>query len=150
MCRVGTLVSMLGQYRGPGPLPLCDWKTGERCPCAEVARQRPCQTGTFCTGTGSKLGRCRRITGRVQGTIVYLRAVASVARYEREPPGPNPHNRRDDFSGPALRHGSLNSLFQVALYPLSSTRYDMIDPTQLRPRTLQGLFNLIRKPDQIY
>ena len=33
-----------------------------------------------------------------------------------QPTGPNPLNHRDDFSGPALRHGSLNSLFQVTLY----------------------------------
>jgi len=32
------------------------------------------------------------------------------------PAGPNPLDQRDDFSGPFLRHGSLNSLFQVALY----------------------------------
>ena len=33
-----------------------------------------------------------------------------------QPTGPNPLNHRDDFSRPALRHGSLNSLFQIALY----------------------------------
>ena len=32
------------------------------------------------------------------------------------PTGPNPLHHRDDFSRPALRHGSLNSFFQVALY----------------------------------
>ena len=30
--------------------------------------------------------------------------------------GPNQLNHPDDFSRPALRHGILNSLFQVALY----------------------------------
>ena len=39
------------------------------------------------------------------------------------PPTPlsttNPLNHRDDFSRPALRHGTLQSLFQVALYPPS-------------------------------
>jgi hypothetical protein len=34
--------------------------------------------------------------------------------------GLNPLNHRDELSGPALRHGSLNSLFQVALYLPSS------------------------------
>ena len=38
----------------------------------------------------------------------------------RQLSGLNPFNRRDDFSGPALRHESLNSLFQVALYLPSS------------------------------
>jgi len=33
------------------------------------------------------------------------------------PTGPNPLHHRDDFSRPALRHGSLNSLFQVAYLP---------------------------------
>ena len=33
-----------------------------------------------------------------------------------QPTGPNPLNDRDDFSRPALCHGSLNSLFQEALY----------------------------------
>ena len=33
-----------------------------------------------------------------------------------QPTGPNPLNHRDDFSRPALRHGSLNFLLQVALY----------------------------------
>ena len=38
-----------------------------------------------------------------------------------QPAGPNPLDRRDDFSGPALRHGNLNSLFQASLYmPFSS------------------------------
>ena len=31
------------------------------------------------------------------------------------PTGPNPLHRRDDFRRPALRHGSFNSLFQVAV-----------------------------------
>ena len=31
-----------------------------------------------------------------------------------QPTGPNPLDHRDDFSRPALRHGSSNSLFQVA------------------------------------
>ena len=31
-----------------------------------------------------------------------------------QPTGPNPLNHRDDFSRPALRHGSLHSLFHVA------------------------------------
>ena len=38
----------------------------------------------------------------------------------RQHTGPNPLNHQDDFSGPALRHGSLNSLFQVASYLSSS------------------------------
>ena len=33
----------------------------------------------------------------------------------------HPLNHRDDFSRPALRHGSLNSLFQVASYLPSCT-----------------------------
>ena len=33
-----------------------------------------------------------------------------------QPTGPNPLHHRDGFSRPALRHRSLNSLFQVALY----------------------------------
>ena len=48
--------------------------------------------------------------------------------YERQrvlylqPTGPNPHNHRDNVSGPALRHESSNLLFQVALYiPFSGT-----------------------------
>ena len=32
-----------------------------------------------------------------------------------QPTGPSPLNHRDGVSRPALRHGSLNSLFQVAL-----------------------------------
>ena len=32
------------------------------------------------------------------------------------PTDPNPLDHRDDFSGPVLRYGSLNSLFQVAFY----------------------------------
>ena len=32
-----------------------------------------------------------------------------------QPTSPNPLNRREDFSTLALRHGSLNSLFQAAL-----------------------------------
>ena len=31
-----------------------------------------------------------------------------------QPTGPNPLYHRDDFSGPALRHGNLNSPLQVA------------------------------------
>ena len=34
----------------------------------------------------------------------------------RPPTGPNPLDPRDRLSRSALRHGSLNSLFQVALY----------------------------------
>jgi len=34
--------------------------------------------------------------------------------------GPNPLNHRDAFSGSAVRHGTLNSLFQVAVYLPSS------------------------------
>ena len=34
----------------------------------------------------------------------------------RQRTGPSPLNYRDDFSRPALRHGSLNSHFQVAVY----------------------------------
>ena len=34
----------------------------------------------------------------------------------RQPTVPNPLNNSDDFSRPSLRHESLNSLFQVALY----------------------------------
>ena len=30
--------------------------------------------------------------------------------FNQQPAGPNPLNHRDDFSGPALRHESLNSL----------------------------------------
>jgi len=37
-----------------------------------------------------------------------------------QPTGPNPLNHRDDFSGPALHHRSMNSLFQVAIYLPSS------------------------------
>ena len=40
-----------------------------------------------------------------------------------QPTGPNPLHHLDDFGRPALRHGSSNSLFQVALYlPVSSNR----------------------------
>jgi len=42
-----------------------------------------------------------------------------------QPTGPNPLNHRDDFSRPASRHGSLNSLFQVALYLPSYTGYEV-------------------------
>jgi len=37
-----------------------------------------------------------------------------------QPTGPNAMNHRDDASGPASRHGSLNSLFQVAFHLPSS------------------------------
>jgi len=40
----------------------------------------------------------------------------------RQPTGPNPLNHRDDWSGAALRHESLNSLFQVASCLPSSWR----------------------------
>ena len=36
--------------------------------------------------------------------------------------GPNPLDDRDDFSRPALRHGNVNSLFQVAVYLPSYAR----------------------------
>ena len=39
-----------------------------------------------------------------------------------QPTGPNPHNHRDELSGPALRHGGLNFLSQVALYLPSSNQ----------------------------
>ena len=39
----------------------------------------------------------------------------------RHPTGPNPLNHRDDFSRPALRHGSLNSFFKAAYH--HSTRH---------------------------
>jgi hypothetical protein len=35
------------------------------------------------------------------------------------------YTHRDDFSRPALRHGSLNSLFQVALYLPSYEQADI-------------------------
>ena len=38
-----------------------------------------------------------------------------------QPTGPNPLNRRDDFSSPVLRHLRLNSVLQVALYLPSYT-----------------------------
>jgi len=38
----------------------------------------------------------------------------------RQPAGPNPLNHQNNFSAPALRHRSLNSLFQVASYLPSS------------------------------
>ena len=45
---------------------------------------------------------------------------ADPAQRERvlylQPTGPNPLHHSDDFSRPALRHGSLNFLFQVASY----------------------------------
>ena len=54
-------------------------------------------------------------TSTVQRLVACLPLVLKRARY-RQPTGPNPLNTRDDFGKPALRHGSLNSLFQVALY----------------------------------
>jgi hypothetical protein len=63
------------------------------------------------------------VLGEGGGGVFYERGtpVLLVAfRVDRErvlylqPTGPNPHNLRDGFSRPALRHGSLISLFQVA------------------------------------
>ena len=52
-----------------------------------------------------------------QGTI---RTVLTERERERvlywQPTGPNPLHHRDDFVRPALRHGSLHSLLQVAFY----------------------------------
>ena len=42
--------------------------------------------------------------------------------------GPNPPNHRDDFSRPALRHGSLNSIFRVASY-LQSWKVPRLPPS---------------------
>ena len=44
-------------------------------------------------------------TGGVRVRVPYL-----------QPTGPNPLDNRDDLSGPAVRLGSLNSRFRVALY----------------------------------
>jgi hypothetical protein len=41
---------------------------------------------------------------------------------DRQPTGQSPLNHRDYFCGPALRHGSLNSLLRVALYLPSSVQ----------------------------
>ena len=43
----------------------------------------------------------------------------------RRPTSPNLLNHRHDFSGPASRHGSLNSLFQIPLYLPSSGAGDV-------------------------
>ena len=64
--------------------------------------------------------------GRLSGTGCLRRASSERERVLYwQPTGPNPLNHRDDFrddfSRPALRHGSLNSLFQVALHLPSST-----------------------------
>jgi hypothetical protein len=49
-------------------------------------------------------------------TATHARIAPTAAEREsvmdRQPTGPNPLNDRDDFSRPALRHGSLNSLFR--------------------------------------
>ena len=58
----------------------------------------------------SRLGGSRSVfhTSSFKGRKIYC-----------QPTGPNPINHRDDFGRPALRHGSLNSPFQVALHPPS-------------------------------
>jgi len=78
---------------------------------------------------GGNLNGCKDFlleNGSSQGQNPAL-TVLHVPRRERvlywQPTGPNPHNHRDDFSRPALRHGSLNSLFQVALYLPSRAGY---------------------------
>ena len=49
--------------------------------------------------------------------------------------GPNPLHHRDNFSSPALRHGSLNSLFQVDLYLPS---WDVEKPVQGQTKMYRG------------
>ena len=47
-----------------------------------------------------------------------------------QPTGPNPLNHRDSFSRSALRHGSSNLLFQVALYLAAWFHHSTINPPQ--------------------
>ena len=54
--------------------------------------------------------------------------------------GPNPLNRRNDFSRPALRHGNLDSLFQIATYLPSteSARGRICSPQGLGTQPREG------------
>ena len=54
-------------------------------------------------------GRSLRVSGFQREIVLH-----------RQPTGPNSLNHRDDFSRPALRNGSLNSLSQVAYLPMVS------------------------------
>ena len=56
------------------------------------------------------------IRARVVKWLSQVLAMRTERVLHRKLTGPNPLNHRDDLSRPALRHGSVNSLFQVALY----------------------------------
>ena len=68
-------------------------------------------------------------------TATHARIAPTAAEREsvmdRQPTGPNPLNDRDDFSRPALRHGSFNSLFQL---PSALPKFTVVDLlTQMGP-----------------
>ena len=72
----------------------------------------PAQTGPVFSPTRSEVGFP---SGRERAQtlwIIFTAAIAQAPCRERvlycQPTGPNPLNHRDDFSRPALRHGSLN------------------------------------------
>ena len=67
-----------------------------------------------------------RASGRVRESAYVTTPSPLGAERKRviysQPTGSNSVDLQDDLSGQALRHGGLNSLFQVALYPPSSKK----------------------------
>ena len=54
------------------------------------------------------------------------------------------------FSGPALRHGSLNSLFQVASYlPFSKQTYSELDVLEKQSKDLKESSGSIARREQL-
>ena len=82
----------------------------------------------------------RLVPKRGSGTIS-----RSDAARERESTGPNPLNHRDNLRRPASRHGSLNSLLQVALY-LPSSKAEVA----LRVVALAPVLSCERKVESLY
>ena len=84
----------LGSYRRPMPRVVGGSYGVGRFPIGEV----PLYSGRLFCGRGRPRGQKKR------------------GIYGQQPNGPNLLHHQDDLSRPALLHGSLNSLFQVALY----------------------------------
>ena len=62
---------------------------------------------------------------------------------------PNPLNHRDNFSRPALRHGTLNSRFQVALY-LPSKQVKIVPGDELKLHWSDGIRKWSGKHPHLY
>ena len=61
------------------------------------------------------------VQGKSEHALVKHLCLSRERLLYRQSTGPNPLSHRDDFARPALRHESLNPLFQVALYLPSYT-----------------------------